>query len=68
MSKTYDVKCYELAEHFLQDHPEINTVDRCRDLAGEIQEAVESWLSMEEWLHKKRLARDHQGTTGGNRD
>jgi hypothetical protein len=63
-AKTYDVKCYALAEHFLQDHPEINTVDRRKALAGEIQNAIESFILMEECLKAKNA--DDQKRGGKN--
>jgi hypothetical protein len=53
-----------LAEHFLQDHPEINTVDRRKALAGEIQNAIESFILMEECLKAKNA--DDQKRGGKN--
>jgi hypothetical protein len=44
MAKTCDVKCYALAEHFLQDHPALNLKTNAHDLALEIQEAIEGWF------------------------
>jgi hypothetical protein len=38
---TYDVKCGDLADQFLQDTPELNTDDNARDLARTIQIAIE---------------------------
>ena len=53
MAKTYDVKCYELAEHFMQD--EAIAKDKssdeykkaCHQLALAIQETVEDWFMAE---------------------
>lgn len=42
--KTYDPKSYELAEHFLQDEPNLNTEGGCINLAKTIQAAVEGWF------------------------
>jgi hypothetical protein len=48
MVKTYDVKCYELAEHFLQDDYSKGHADlykkNCDGLAKAIQQAVEDWM------------------------
>jgi len=48
VTKTYDPKSYELAEHFLQDEPCRNDPDlykkHCHNLAIWIQEAVEDWF------------------------
>lgn len=46
MVKTYDVKSYELAEHFLQDAPP--SKERAHDLALHIQQAVEDWFEDQE--------------------
>jgi len=45
---SYDSKCYELAEHFLQDSPHINTEATRHRFAQYIQTGVEDWLSTEE--------------------
>ncbi len=58
MAKTYDVKCYELAEHFLQDHPQINTVDHAKALAGDIQDAIETFL---DWAKAESERRGSDG-------
>jgi hypothetical protein len=48
MAKTYDAKCYELAEHFMQDDPSRASPAmfkyRCHSLALDIQQAVEDWF------------------------
>jgi hypothetical protein len=41
-TKTFDRQCLVLAEHFLQDHPKLQP--HSRELASEIQEAVEAWI------------------------
>jgi hypothetical protein len=45
--KSFDPKCYELAEHFLSGEPDIDTEPAREDLANEIQRAIEAWI--EEW-------------------
>jgi hypothetical protein len=40
----YDQKCYELAEHFLDDSA---SVKRVSDLAQHIQDCIEGWLEYE---------------------
>jgi hypothetical protein len=42
--KTYDSKSYDLAKQFLQDEPNLDTLDGCEDLAITIQQAVEDWF------------------------
>jgi hypothetical protein len=44
---SFDSKCYDLAEHFLQDEPDLDNEDRRKELAQEIQEAVEAWFLAE---------------------
>lgn len=48
-TRTCDVKCYELAEHFLSaGSGEANfTRDQAMDLACDIQDAVEGWFMMQ---------------------
>ena len=50
-AKTYDSKCYELAEHFMQDHRASLTpaayTSLCERLAAEVQEAVEDFFLTE---------------------
>lgn len=41
MTKTFDPKCYELAEHFLADEPKLNTEAARTTLAAEIQYCIE---------------------------
>ena len=38
----FDIKCWALANHFIDDHPELRP--KARDLAVVIQEAVDGWL------------------------
>lgn len=42
MAKTFDSKCYELAEYFLQDEPSLNTEAAKTTLAAEIQQCIEN--------------------------
>jgi Holliday junction resolvase-like predicted endonuclease len=42
---TYDRKCYDLAEHFLQDHPQFDDRDNRVELAGVIQDAIEDHIA-----------------------
>jgi hypothetical protein len=44
--KSYDPKCYELAEYFLANAPD-NGVPRIEALAGIIQQAIEDFLALE---------------------
>jgi hypothetical protein len=39
-----DSECYDLAVHFLADVPTLDTEDARKELAQEIQDAVESWF------------------------
>jgi len=41
-AKTYDPKCYELAEMFLSDEPGLNTDAARITLACEIQQCIEN--------------------------
>lgn len=44
--KTYDNKCFDLAEFFLEDEPAgLNTEANRRALAIEVQEAIESFIA-----------------------
>jgi hypothetical protein len=44
---TYDARCYTLAEHFLSDHPSLDTFPNARALAVEIQSVIEEWIETE---------------------
>jgi hypothetical protein len=41
----FDSECYDLAVHFLQDESDLDNEDRRKELAQEIQDAVESWFN-----------------------
>lgn len=41
---SYDEKCYELARQFLLDEPGVNTESNCRELAQDIQDAIEDFI------------------------
>lgn len=43
--KTYDEKCHDLADHFLQDEPHLFTMDHCHRLACAIQATIEDYIS-----------------------
>ena len=45
--KSYDPKCYELAEHFLADEPDLDSEQAREILALELQQSAETWI--EEW-------------------
>ena len=51
MTRTYDVKCEELAGHFLVDSPEL--LPKKSELASHIQEAVEDWFASKEERRKQ---------------
>lgn len=44
---TYDVKCYALAEAFLEEEAGINSRRQVDSLAQTIQAAIESWIEQE---------------------
>jgi len=53
MAKTFDPRCFELAEHFLSDHPHLNTEAAKTTLAAEIQDTIELEIQfMERSLEK----------------
>lgn len=45
---TYDTKCFDLAEAFLEDQPHLATEKRTDRLAARIQEAIEEWIAHEQ--------------------
>ncbi len=47
MTTTYDQRCYDLAEVFLEDVPHLNTETRRDELAAAIQCVIETWISYE---------------------
>jgi hypothetical protein len=56
---TYDVKCEELALHFLGDAAPALAV---KDLASDIQQAIEDWFFMYE--REKEQEREDNGQFG----
>jgi hypothetical protein len=48
MTKTYDAKCYDLADAFLSDTPHLNTDKRTRQLARIIQQEIEDFIAGEQ--------------------
>ena len=44
MAKTYDEKCADLADHFLQDEPHLYTQHHTHHLACAIQQAIEDYI------------------------
>jgi hypothetical protein len=60
--KTFDRKCFDLAEHFLLDEPEINCAGACDELAYLIQTTIEDWMSSVKSEELKRWTRleDHE--------
>ena len=45
---TYDSKCFDLAETFLEDVPAINTYRRVDELAALIQQTIEAYIAHEQ--------------------
>ena len=45
---SYDTKCFQLAAEFLDDHPEIRSIENIGKLAQEIQTTIEDWIETEE--------------------
>lgn len=41
---SYDIKCAQLANDFLEDHPAVNTLTNQQQLAQEIQDAIEGFI------------------------
>lgn len=46
-AKTYDPRCLDLAQTFLEDEPVLDTVTRRAELAALIQMTIEDWLESE---------------------
>lgn len=44
----YDTKCHDLACHFLEDEPKLNSEHKRSALAQTIQTAIEEWIEWEE--------------------
>jgi hypothetical protein len=40
----YDIKCFELAAQFLEDHFDPVPLTKAQELAQEIQDCIEAWL------------------------
>jgi hypothetical protein len=57
---TYDVKCYALAEAFLEDEAGINSRRQVDNLAKTIQSAIENWIEEERLKDEPR--QDPPGT------
>jgi hypothetical protein len=47
-TKTFDPKCYDVAEFFLEDHPHLNTTKRATELAVLIAETIQDYIDSEE--------------------
>jgi hypothetical protein len=45
---SYDSKCFDLADTFLQDHPHLWTGRRIGELAQVIQDAIEDYFTTEQ--------------------
>ena len=41
---SYDSKCYQLAREFLDDEPGLNTIENAKELAQDIQDAIEDFI------------------------
>lgn len=46
--KTYDSRCYDLGETFLEDTPHLNTEKRRNELAALIQQTIEDFINYEQ--------------------
>jgi hypothetical protein len=44
---SYDIKCFELAAQFLEDHFDPVPLTKAQELAQEIQDAIDIWLEGE---------------------
>ena len=60
--KLYDEKCREVSETFLSDLPHLYTEARVDELAGLIQDCVESYIDAEQCNYEPP---DHPGFEGG---
>lgn len=45
---TYDSKCFDLAEAFLDDAPHLATTSRTEELAALLQRTIEDWIEYEQ--------------------
>ena len=59
---TYDSRCWDIAEVFLQDHPHLWTDMRVAGLANIIQQAIEDYIARE---HDNYEPPDPPGFEGG---
>lgn len=62
MATTCDLKCYDLAEHFLADS-ELSAdqrLDRTMSLACAIQQAIEDWMADEDVRVLEAAERDEE--------
>lgn len=55
-TKTYDTKCYDLAEHLLQDAPAFNTELQRRALAGLIQSVIDQHIGYQQVIADREAA------------
>jgi hypothetical protein len=53
MPNTFDPKCYDLAAHFLADHPSLNNEQIITELADFIQTAIEDFITDEETVEEE---------------
>jgi hypothetical protein len=44
LGQMYDIKCFELAVQFLEDHYDPVPLVKAQELAQEIQDCIEQWL------------------------
>jgi hypothetical protein len=51
---TFDPKCYELAEAFLEDETGMGSEADLNDLATEIQNTIENWIEHARSLNEPR--------------
>jgi hypothetical protein len=63
---TYDQRCYDLGELFLEDVPHLNTKKRRDDLAQTIQAAIEGYIAYEQNNYEPKETGD--AWTGGFAD
>jgi hypothetical protein len=65
-AKTYDTKCWELADLFLGDHPHLHDDARIDELAAFIQQTIEDFIAHENANYEPRETGD--AWTGGFAD
>jgi hypothetical protein len=65
-TKTFDPRCYDLAELFLEDEHQLGTEANCTELAADIQRCVEDFIAArlaeqaEEEAYAAGQAADHR--------